>query len=225
MLVAYEIIITLVFIGFLLWSIRSANACYLGALFGGYMLAGFDWIWCTAGFWNATFNSELTMIPGLNIRGVQYPYTIGFLWSIGFGFLPLLASRFYGVISQKLGALHLPTVFVAAVITDMVVEIICVHLMGLWTYHQQPEFLFFSWNWSNAWFLGGILTASYYGMAYAKKWGVLPDTAGIHLTRDSTWQGLLVPVAAILAPAGIFTSLQLFWFSAMEPWVASGRPF
>jgi hypothetical protein len=87
MLLTYEIVITLVFLAFLAWSIRSANACYLGALFGGYMLAGFDWIWCTAGFWNATFNSELTMIPGLNIQGVEYPFTIGFLWSIGFGFL------------------------------------------------------------------------------------------------------------------------------------------
>lgn len=225
MLLAYEIIITLLFIGFLVWSLRTGNACYLGALFAGYMLSGFDWIWCTSGFWNATFNSELTMIPGLNIKGVEYPFTIGFLWSIGFGFLPLLASRYYETISSKLGALHFPTIFIVAILTDMIVEIICVHFMGLWTYHQKAEFLFFSWNWSNSWFLGGILTASYYGLAYARQWGVLPDTSNLCPAHQATWQGLLVPTLVILGLAGLFTSFQLFWFSAMEPWIPVGRPF
>jgi len=225
MIVAFEVVITLIFLGLLVWSVKYGSTACLGSLLGGYFLSGFDWLWCTAGFWNATFNSELTMIPGLNIQGITYPYTIGFLWAIGFGLLPLIVSKYYETLRMYLGRLHFPVIFAGAVLTDMVVEIICVHWLGLWTYHQSPEFLLFSWNWSNAWFLGGILTASYYGMAYARKWGVLSDAAGFSLSSETIWKGLFVPTALILTPAAIITPLQLFWFSAMTPWITSGRPF
>ena len=73
------------------------------------------------------------------------------------------------------------------------------------------------------WFMGGLLTASYFGLASVEKWVAIPEGAGLALNSETTWKGLLMPAAAILTSAFLLGTLQLFWWSAVHPWVESGR--
>jgi hypothetical protein len=79
--------------------------------------------------------------------------------------------------------------------------------------------------WSNTWLLGGVLTASYFGLAHVQKWAAIPESAGLALTSETTWKGLLMAAGAILTSAFLLGVLQLFWWSATHPWVESGRLF
>ena len=53
MLLAYQIFSVAAFVAVLAWALRSRNPFNLGAVMGGFMLWGFDWLWCSRGFWNA----------------------------------------------------------------------------------------------------------------------------------------------------------------------------
>lgn len=225
MLVAYEVVVLVLFLLILGWAVRSRDPINLGAVLGGFMMSGFDWLWCSRGFWNATIAPSLTMIPGLHIQGVEYPFSICFVWAIGFGFLPLFASRFHDRIGSVLGPLHFPAVLTVAALIDLIIEGIGVSVLGAWTYHQAPEYLILGMPWSNFWFLGGVLTASYFGLARVRKWAAIPAGAGLSLSSDSTWKGMLMAASAILTPAFLLGTLQLFWWSATHPWVEAGRPF
>ena len=101
---AYEIVITVLFLAVLGWAIRSRNPFNLGAILGGFMLFGFDWLWCSRGFWNATTGLNLIMVPGIDILGQRYPLSICFVWAVGFGFLPLFASKFHDRIGRPWAA-------------------------------------------------------------------------------------------------------------------------
>jgi hypothetical protein len=225
MLAAYEIVMTLAFVAVLAWALRSGNPVNLGAILGGFMLSGFDWLWCSRGFWNATIAPGLTMIPGIDIQGQHYPFSICFIWAVGFGFLPLFASKYHDRLGNRLGKLHFPVVFIAAAIIDLAVEAICTGGIGVWTYHQAPQYLLAGMVWSNTWFLGGLLTASYFGLARVQKWAALPPGERFSLSRENTWKGLLLAAGTILTSAALLSVGQLFWWSATKPWVESGRLF
>jgi hypothetical protein len=225
MLQAYEIVITVLFLGVLVWALRSRDPINLGAVLGGFMLFGFDWLWCSRGFWNATTDQSLTMIPGIHILGQQYPVSICFVWSVGFGFVPLMASKAHDSIGRTLGRLHFPVVLAVAALIDLVVEAVCISGLGVWSYHQAPEYLLYGVVWSNTWFLGGVLTAAYFGLARVRKWAAIPEGAGLALTSETTWKGVLMAASTILLPAFLLGTAQLFWWSAMHPWIESGRQF
>jgi len=225
MLQGYEIVITALFIGALGWALWTRNPINLGAVVGGFMLSGFDWLWCSRGFWNATVAPSLTMVPGIHILGQQYPISICFIWGFGFGFVPLVASKYYGQISRNLGKLHFPVIFAAAAAFDIAIEGLCVSGLGVWTYHQAPEYLVLGVPWSNTWLLGGVLTASYFGLARVQKWAAIPENAGLALNSENTWKGVLLSAGMILTSAFLLGVLQLFWWSATHPWIESGRQF
>lgn len=225
MLAAYEVVITLLFVLVLGWAVRTRNPVNLGAVIGGFLICGFDWLWCSRGFWNATIAPGLTMIPGIHILGERYPFSICFLWAVGFGFVPLAASKYHDAIGRSLGPLHLPAIFAAAVLIDWAVEAVCVSGIGVWTYHQAPEYLLVGVPWSNSWLLGGLLTASYFGLARVQKWNPGSVGAGFSLSSETTWKGLLMSVGTILVSAYLLGVVQLFWWSATHPWIESGRQF
>lgn len=225
MLFASEVVETVLFIGLLAWAFRSKNPINVGALAGGCMLFGFDWLWCSRGFWNATVNPNMMMIPGLNIQGLTYPFTICFVWGIGFGFVPLLASKYYDSIRGALGRAHFPVILLLGACIDVAVEGVFVSVFHQWTYHQDARFKIFGDLWSNTWMLGGIIALAYFGLAYAERWANLPDRPGLSPFKESTWKGFFMAMAAILTPAALLGPLQLFWWSTVHPWVESGRPF
>jgi hypothetical protein len=221
----YEVVITVLFLGVLGWALWSRNPVNLGAVLGGFMLFGFDWLWCSRGFWNATVAPSLAMIPGIHILGQRYPISIACLWGVGYGFLPLVVSKYYGPIRSALGKLHFPVVFAAAAAIDIAIEAFFISGVGVYAYHQAPQYLFLGVVWSNTWLLGGLLTASYFGLAHVQKWVAIPEGAGIALTSETTWKGVLMSAGAILTSAFLLGVLQLFWWSATHPWIESGRLF
>jgi hypothetical protein len=225
MLIAYEIIVSIVFAATLAWTLRMSDPVALGALIGGFMLSGFDWLWCSRGFWNATIPSGLTMIPGLDVQGLRYPFSICFIWAIGFGFLPYQASRYHDRLAAHFGRLHLPLVFALAALIDLVVEWLGVSIFGAWRYHQQPSYLILGVPWSNLWFLGGVLSGSYFGLARVRRWSGLVEGSGLSFRSEDTLRGVLMAASAIWTCAFLLGTLQLFWWSATSPWVESGRPF
>jgi hypothetical protein len=225
MLGTYEIVITAMFLGALGWAVWSRNPVNLGVVLGGFLLSGFDWLWCSRGFWNATVAPSLTMIPGIHILGQRYPISIACLWGVGYGFLPLVVSKYYDPISRTLGKLHFPVVFVAAAMLDIAIEAFVISGFGVYAYHQAPQYLFLGVVWSNTWLLGGLLTASYFGLAHVQKWTAIPKGAGFALASETTWKGVLMAAGAILTSAFLLGVLQLFWWSATHPWIESGRQF
>lgn len=225
MLLAYEIGIALSFLILLAWVLRSRDPINLGAIIGGFMMFGFDWLWCSKGFWNATTDQSLVMIPGFQVLGVRYPISICVVWAIGFGFVPLFASKFYEPIRRALGALHLPVVLLIGAALDIVIEGFFISGVGVWTYHQETKYLLLGVVWSNTWFLGGVLAASYFGLAHVRKWAAIPANAGLSLTSETTWKGILMAASTVLVPALFLGTLQVFWWSAPHPWVDVGRPF
>ena len=89
----YEIVSIGAFVAALVWALRSRDPINLGALFGGLLIFGFDWMWCSKSFFNATFTTELFNIPGLHIRGESYPFAVACNWAVGFGLIPVLAAQ------------------------------------------------------------------------------------------------------------------------------------
>ncbi len=225
-MVAYQAVSFLSVLAVLVWALRSRNPFNLGAILGGFMLWGFDWLWCSRGFWNATTAGGLIMFPGLHIQGVTYPIAVACNWCFGYGFVPLLASKFYPQISRALGVWHVPVVLLVGAALDMAVEWTLIVPLGVYEYHQAPQYLFFGGPvWSNTWMLGGLLTAAYFGLHFAAKWAALPERAGFALNAETTWKGVFMAAWAILTSAFLLGVAQYFWFSAVSPWVGSGRPF
>ncbi|MCK9284971.1 MAG: hypothetical protein M0P39_11885 [Rhodocyclaceae bacterium] len=221
----YELGSIAAFLAVLVWAVRSRNPVNLGALLGGFMIFGFDWLWCSKAFFNATFTPNLTMIPGIHILGEQYPIAVACNWAVGYGFGPLLLSKFHAPIGRALGRLHFPAIFAACALTDMLIEAFLISGLGIYKYHQAPQFLLWGVAWSNIWLLGGLLTLSYFGLAYVQKWAAIPDGAGFGPCSEMTWKGLSLSAGAIWTSAFFLTVIQFFWYSAATPWVESGRLF
>lgn len=219
----YEVVSIAAFVAALVWALRSRNPLNLGALIGGFFIFGFDWMWCSKSFFNATFTADLFMIPGLHILGERYPFAVACNWAVGFGLIPILLSRVHGALGAKLGVLHFPVMLAGFSILDMAIEVPCVHGLGVWVYHQDPAYLFYGWPWSNISLLGGLLTFSYFGLAYLQRWIAFPQHAGFMLNRETTWKGLILPAFVIWGSAFFLTVIQFFWYSAATPWVDSVR--
>jgi hypothetical protein len=221
----YEVVSITSYLAVLLWALWSRDPLNLGAVIGGFLLCGFDWLWCSKGFWNATTASTLVMFPGLHIQGLQYPIAIACNWGVGYGFLPLVLSRLHPAIGRRLGVFHFPVMFAAFAILDIAIESLLISGIGAYAYHQAPRYLYLGVVWSNTWMLGGLLTGAYFGLAYARRWTSLPDGSGISLASETTWKGVCIGGGTILTTAFLVGTAQLFWWSAVTPWIDSGRPF
>jgi hypothetical protein len=221
----YEILSVLAFIAAFIWTLRSRDPLCLGALLGGILLFAFDWLWCGRAFFNATFTNDLMMIPGIHMYGQTYPIAVALNWSVGFGFLPYLLARLHGAASARLGMLHYPVALAIGAVIDMAAEIPLVSGLGVYTYHQAPEYLLAGVPWSNLWFGGNLIAMSYFGLAYACKWAAVPPGHGFALRSEITWKGMTMAAAALYTAFFVSTVGQLWWYSAAAPWVESGRPF
>jgi hypothetical protein len=224
-MVIYEIISSLVFLVALVWVYRTRNPFYLAALVSGFFLFVFDWLWCGRDFFNATFNQELTMVPGIDVLEQRYPWAVAFNWSVGFGLVPLLLSKYHGSWSAKLGALHFPVVLAVSAVADIAIEVSLVTGLGVYTYHQAPEYLIWGVPWSNLWFGGGLMALPYFAFHYCQKWTDLPPDAGFSLSQESTWKAFFMATAALWVSFFALTIPQIFWYAFATPWIDSGRLF
>lgn len=221
----YEVVSTLIFIAALVWVIRTRNPFYLGALLGGFLLFIFDWLWVGKDFFNATFNQELTMIPGLDVLGQRYPWAVAFNWAVGFGVVPLLLARNFERWSAALRVWHFPVILAVAAVGDLFLEEFLVSILQVYTYHQASEFLVWGVPWSSLWFGGGLMTLPYFAFHYVQKWVPMDARAGFSLTSENTWKAFFMAAAAMWVCFFLLTVPQTFWYSAAQPWVESGRLF
>lgn len=221
----FEGVSVVLFLLVLGWIWRTRNPLYLGAYLGALTVYGFDWMWCTKGFFNATFNPDLIPIPGMNVQGITEPYAIPLNYALGFGLVAILLVKAKDWFDAKMGAWHYLAVWIGGGIAIAVYEIPVVYLLEAWTYHQAPEYLFFGFPWSNFWLAGNLVLGSYAGLRWCGRWAALPDRAGFALKAETTWKGLVLGGIPIWAAFYATQLIQMFWYGAVDPWVPSGRPF
>ena len=222
----YQIISTLLFIVAFVALIRTRNPFVVGALLGGFLLFVFDWVWVGKHFFNATFHPDLITMPGIDILGHRYPWAIAFNWAVGFGVIPLLLSnRFYQRWSGALRVWHFPVVLAVAGIGVILLEEFLVSILHVYTYHQAEHFLVWGVPWSNFWFGGGLIALPYFAFHYVQKWAPVNTYAGCSLFSENTWKAFFMASAATWMSFYVLYVIQIFWYSAAQPWVESGRLF
>jgi len=225
-IIIYQLVSTLLFVVALTWVIRKRHPFYVGALVGGFLLFFFDWVWVGKHFFNATFHPDLAMIPGIDIYGQRYPWAVAFNWAVGFGLIPLLLSTaYYERWSRALGRWHFPVVLFVAGIGDILLEEFLVSVLHVYTYHQAQQFLVWGAPWSNFWFGGGLMTLPYFAFHYVQKWAPVNIHAGCSLSAENTWKAFFMASAATWVSFYVLYVIQIFWYSAAQPWVESGRLF
>lgn len=224
-ILVYEIVSAILFFAALIWVVRTRNPFYLGAILGGFLLFVFDWIWVGKHFFNATFHPDLTMMPGIDIYGHQYPWAVAFNWALGFGLIPLLLAKNYHRWSRALRIWHFPVILAVAGVGDILLEEFLVSILQVYTYHQAEQYLVWGAPWSNFWFGGGLMTLPYFAFHYVQKWAPVDTTAGFSLASENTWKAFFMACAATWVCFYLLTIVQIFWYSAAQPWVESGRIF
>ena len=106
MMRTFEAVSVVLYLGVLLWIWRTRNPLYLGAYLGGTTVYGFDWMWCTSGFFNATFNPDLIPMWGINVMGVTEPFAIPLNYALGFGLVAILLVRAKDWFDRTMGVWH-----------------------------------------------------------------------------------------------------------------------
>ncbi len=222
---SFEIVSDVLYVLILLWIVRGRNPLSLGAYLGATTVYGFDWMWSTKGFFNATFNPDLIPMPGLHDMGITEPYSIPLNYGAGFGLIAILLVRAAPWLDRRLGLAGYPGVWAFGAVAVAAYEIPVVHILHAWTYHQQPQYLVDGFPWSNFWLAGNLVLGCYAGLRFAERWAAIPAGVGFGLGRETTWKGIAMGAAPIWAAFYATQLIQMFWYSAVTPWVESGRPF
>jgi hypothetical protein len=230
----FEIVSVILYVIALAWAVRSRNPYWLGLVVGATTVYGFDWHWSTRGFFNATFNPDLIPTPGLVSYGMAVPDSVPPIiepWSIllnyGFGFGPAIAMLLMATptLVNKFGKAHYLIVWLMGVVGVAVYEIPVVHILKAWTYHQQPEYLFFGFPISNFFMGGNLIFWPWLFARCLRDWVPMPDKPGCSLTAATTWKGIVMGCLAMWSGFYVAGLLQLFWYSNATPWIEVGRPF
>lgn len=222
----FEIVSIVIFVIAAVWLYRQRNPLYMGAFLGALTVYGYDWMWSTKGFFNATFNPDLIAIPGMNVMGITEPYAIPLNYAFGFGIPPVLLVMAKDWFDRKFGVWHYAVIWLMGVVAIALYEIPVVHILKAWTYHQKPEFLIYGFPWSNFWLAANMVMFSYAGLRWAERWAALPARAGFALNRETTWKGYVMGIGAIWSAFYLTQLIQMFWYgSGMDFYVESGRPF
>ena len=222
----YEVASVFIYLVSLWWILKQRNPLYLGALIGATLVYGFDWAFCTRGFFNVTYNPDLIRLPGLTNQGIYEPAVIPLNYGVPFSMGPILLLRMTPTLDRIFGK---PGTFVfvwlCGVVGIAVYEIPTVHILHIWTYHQLPEYMVYGFPWSNFWLAGNLFLFPYIGFRYLSKWASIPEGAGFSRHDENTWKGILMGALPIWGGVYITYLLQLFWYANVHPWVDVGRPF
>lgn len=166
----FEIVSAVLYVAALVWVVRMRKPLYLGAFIGATLVWAFDWAFGTNGFFHVTFNEHLIPIPGLNNQGITEPLVVPLNYAIGFALPAILWARGDATLRRKFGAWRHLMILLAGAVGVAVYEIPVVHVLGIWTYHQRPEFLILGFPWSNFWFAAGLLGGSAILLSYVQRW-------------------------------------------------------
>jgi hypothetical protein len=211
----------------LVWVLRLRNPLYLGAFLGATLVWAFDWTFAANGFFRVTFSEHLIAIPGLDNQGVTEPLSMPMNYALGFGLPPILWARGDASLRRRFGAWRHPLILVAGAVGVAIYEIPVVHVLGIWTYHQEPRFMVLGFPWSDFWFAAGLLGGSAIVLTYVQRWMDAAGSAGPALSAtESRWRGLVLGAMPIWTAFYLTYMAQLFWYAAAEPWAdVHPRPF
>ena len=223
---AYEIGTLLLYLASFFWLLRMRNPLYLGAFIGATLVFGYDWVYCTTFFFNVTYNPDLLWIPGLAIKGIREPIAIPFAYGVAFGPFAVLLTMKRAWFDQRFGVFGYVIVWIIGAIGVMLYEVPVVHILHIWTYNQTPDALLWGVPWSDIWLAGNLVLICYCRTALDGTLGTDSRTGvGFSLGSEHTWKGLVMGGLAPWAAFYITFLIQLFWYSAAQPWVNVGRPF
>ena len=222
---SFEGVSVVLYVLALLWILRLRNPVYLGAYLGATLLYGYDWMWFTKGFFNATFNAAAVAIPGTSIQGLFVPYSVPLNYGLGFGLIAILLVRAGKFFDRSMGRWQYPAIWLLGVVAIGVYEIPIVHVLKVWTYHQRPEYMLYGFPWSNFWLAGNLVLGCYAGLRACEAWADLPERVGFGVRRTTTWKGLTMGLLPIWGAFYATQLIQMFWYAGAQPWVESGRPF
>lgn len=207
---------------YLVWRMRSPVT--VGIYFGSSTLMVFDWIFNTNWFFRVTYDSQF--IPLWQIDGVVQPVALVANYAFYFGIPVLLLVSKREWLEQRFGRWNYLAVFLFGAALDASFEIPAVQL-GLWAYHQAPEFLVGGLPWSNIWY-SGLLTVACYGAArLAVRWAAVPvpESEPAAAAAELRWRGWAMGAASIWSAFYLSMCLQMLWYLAARPWVPGPRPF
>jgi hypothetical protein len=227
---AFEALCVGVWLAGLYWVWRQRRPVYSGAYFGSTTLMTFDWVFNTNWFFRVVYAEQF--IPLWSIQGVVQPVALACNYAFFFGAPVLLLVHHRAWIDKRLGRWGYAAVFALGALLDLGFEIPVVKL-GLWTYYQKPDFLLGGVPWSNFWYSGMLMVASYSAARLAVRWGESPAAvasgggADLQLLgrSEAWWRGFAIGAAAIWAAFYVCLSLQLAWYGVTQPWTQSPRPF
>lgn len=222
---SYEIVTVLIYLGSFFWLLRLRNPVYMGALLGATLVFGYDWAYCAKSFFNVTYNPDLIWIPGIDIMGIKEPLAIPFAYGMAFGPFCVALAMMRDTFDRKFGVMGYGVVWVIGAIGVMLYEVPVVHVLHIWTYHQQPDAMLWGVPWSDIPLAGNLVAFTYAMLRWMERWSNIPPNAGFDLSKENTWKGFIMGGTAPWC--GFYTTyvLQLFWYSYAEPWVDAGRPF
>lgn len=220
-----EAVIGLTFLAVLWWIGRTRNPLYLGALIAGTLCFVFDWTWCARSFFNATFNPDLMAIPGITTQGVFYPWCVAPAWGLAFGLPTALLVQASGWLDRKLGIFSYVLIWAGGGLLMVAIENLLTGVLGIYTYHQKPEFLLGTVPWSNVLLSGNLFLFCYLFSRSMYRWAALPAGVGFSPGNELARKGVLMGALPIWGAFVISYIIQLFWYGSADPWIESGRPF
>jgi hypothetical protein len=195
---------------------RMRSPVAAGIYLGSSTLMVFDWVFNMNWFFRVVYAEAF--LPLWTIQGVKQPIALAANYAFFFGVPVLLLVRYRAQLDRLFGSWGYVAVFLLGALLDLSFEIPMVKL-GIWTYYQAPAFLLGGVPWSNFWYSGLLLAASYGAARLAVRWAEPKED------RESRWKGFAMGTAAIWSAFYLCLSLQMVWYGVTQPWVAGPRPF
>jgi hypothetical protein len=221
----YELLSVLLYLASFLWLRSTRNPVYVGALFGATLVFGYDWVYCSKYFFNVTYNPDLVWIPGIEIMGVHEPMAIPFAYGMAFGPFAVFLTMQRDALDRAFSVWNYAVVWIIGAIGVMLYEVPVVHILHIWTYHQQPGAMLWGVPWSDIWLAGNLVMISYAMLRWMERWAAIPVGAGFSLGSETTWKGFVMGGVSPWVAFYITFVIQLFWYSVAQPWMNAGRPF
>lgn len=214
----FEAVSVVLYIAALVWVIKLRRPLYLGAFVGATLVWAYDWAYTTNGFFHATFNEHLVPIPGTDNQGVFEPLAIPMNYALGFALPAILWARNDAALRRRFGAWRHLLILAAGAIGVGVYEIPVVHVLGIWTYHQRPEFMVLGFPWSNFWFAAGLLGGSAILLAYVQRWTEAADAG-----PSGALEPVEPPPARSTTEGGVATQVRVQVTGAAQAWGGAER--
>lgn len=215
-IVGYQMLSGVLALGGLVYLLRRRDPLHLGLYLGSAVGGGvFEWIFDTRWYFNLTPDERL--VPLWRVDGVPAPLAMIFFYTFFFGIPLVLLLEHSDALFARFGrrGCYLGLTLVAAV-GVLAFESFNTSVIGVYAYHQRPEFLLLGMPWSNLWFSPLIFCFAFWGALRARDLARAAPAGSTALAL-----GFAVLVTAYFAAA----TLNGIWYALATPWTESGRPF